>query len=144
MSYLVGIAIALLVAAFARVSGFDRDRSFYPTLLVVIALYYVLFAAMGGSMRALVLESLLMTVFATVAVAGFKHGLWIVVVGLAGHGVMDLFHGLIVTNPGVPEWWPGFCMAADVGLAACLCWVIKRGVVRSGPYQTVSNVGAGR
>jgi hypothetical protein len=125
VSYLIGFTIALLVAAFARFSGFDRDRSFYPTVVVVIALYYVLFAAMGGSARALVLESIMMTVFAALAVAGFKGSLWLVVAALAGHGVMDLFHAQIVENPGVPEWWPGFCAAADVGLALALAWVIK-------------------
>jgi hypothetical protein len=125
VSYLIGISLALLVAAFARSTGFGRDRSFYPTLLIGIASYYVLFAVMGGSIRALVLESMVMTVFAAFAVAGFKRSLWLVVAALAGHGVMDFFHGHIVTNPGVPEWWPGFCLAYDVGAAACLAWVIK-------------------
>ncbi len=125
MSALVGVMVALLVVAFARFSGFDRDRSFYPTLVVVIALYYVLFAAMGGSSRALILESIIMTVFAAFAVAGFKRSLWLIVAALAGHGAMDLFHARIVDNPGVPEWWPGFCSAADFGLALALAWIIK-------------------
>ncbi len=132
MNYLIGFTIALLVAAFARFSGFDRDRSFYPTVVVVVALYYVLFAAMGGSARALVLESIVMTVFAALAVAGFKGSLWLVVAALAGHGVMDLLHAHIVENPGVPEWWPGFCSAADVGLALALAWIIK--VAAPAPY----------
>jgi hypothetical protein len=57
---------------------------------------------MGGSMRALVLESVAMSVFAVVAVVGFKRNVW------------------LVDDPGVPEWWPAFCMAADVGIAALL------------------------
>jgi hypothetical protein len=36
---------------------FDRDRSFAPTVLIVIASYYVLFAVHGGSSQALVVES---------------------------------------------------------------------------------------
>ena len=39
------------VALFARFVGFDRDRAFYPTVLMVIASYYVLFAAMSDSVR---------------------------------------------------------------------------------------------
>ena len=31
MPYLIGIVLALVVAIFARLSGFDRDRSFYST-----------------------------------------------------------------------------------------------------------------
>ena len=125
MSALIGVTLALLVAAFARLTGFDRDRSFYPTVLVVIASYYVLFALMGGSTRALILESMVMTPFAAFAVAGFKRSSWLVVAALAAHGVMDFFHGQIVTNPGVPEWWPAFCGAYDVVAAACLAWLVK-------------------
>jgi hypothetical protein len=42
MPYVVGIVLSLGVALLARRVGFDRDRSFYPTVLIVIASYYVL------------------------------------------------------------------------------------------------------
>jgi hypothetical protein len=41
MAYLVGILLALSTAVFARSVGFDRDRVFSPTVMVVIASYYV-------------------------------------------------------------------------------------------------------
>lgn len=37
MDYVIGIA--LVTSAFAAMAGFDRDRVFYPTLLVAIASY---------------------------------------------------------------------------------------------------------
>ncbi len=37
MGAVVGVVLAGLVSSFARLAGFDRDRAFYPTLLVVIA-----------------------------------------------------------------------------------------------------------
>ena len=123
MGYVVGVGLALLVSVFARLTGFDRDRAFYPTVLVVIALYYVLFAVMGGSMRALVVESMAMSAFAVAAVVGFKRNLWVVAAALAAHGVFDFFHARIVHNPGVPGWWPSFCLAYDVGAAAILAWL---------------------
>jgi hypothetical protein len=43
MPYLVWIVLSLGVALFARRVGLDRDRAFYPTVLIVIASYYVLF-----------------------------------------------------------------------------------------------------
>lgn len=125
MSIIIGVTLALLVAVFGRLSGFDRERSFYSTILIVVASYYVLFAVMGGSTRALILESIVMTVFAAFAVAGFNRSLWLVAAGLAAHGVMDFFHGHLVQNPGVPEWWPGFCGGYDVAAAACLAWILK-------------------
>ena len=51
-AYLVGFALALVVWAFARIVRLDRDGAFYPTVAVVSASYYVLFAVMGGSMFA--------------------------------------------------------------------------------------------
>lgn len=140
MNYLIGVILSLLVAAFARWTGLDRDRSFYPTVLIVIASYYILFAVMAGSTRALILESLVMMVFVAFAVAGLKGSPWLVVAGLAGHGVMDSFHGLILDNPGVPEWWPGWCLAYDVGAAAALAWIIKARA-SSGPDAATAEVG---
>ncbi len=127
MSYLVGVTLALLVAGFARWSGFGRDRSFYPTVLIVVASYYVLFAVMGGSTRALVIEAIVMAPFAVCAVVGFKRNLQLVAAGVAAHGVMDFFHAQIVTNPGVPVWWPGFCLGFDVAAGAWLAWAIRVG-----------------
>jgi hypothetical protein len=49
MEYVIGLILSLAVAGFAALIGFDRERAFYPTGLIVIAAYYVLFAAMGGS-----------------------------------------------------------------------------------------------
>jgi hypothetical protein len=102
MRFVVGVMLALFVSLFARLAGFDRDRAFYPTLLVVVASYYVLFAVMGGSVHALFAETMVMTWFSFVAVVGFKRNLWLVVEALAGHGMFDLVHGSLVTNPGVP------------------------------------------
>jgi hypothetical protein len=87
--YLIGIAVSIGVVVFARFAGFDRDRAFYPTVLVVIASYYVLFAAIAGSVQTVLLEFTVMTGFVIAAVAGFKSSSWIVVGAMAGHGVFD-------------------------------------------------------
>jgi hypothetical protein len=125
MAYIIGIVLALVVSVFAAMTGFDRDRAFYPTVLIVIALYYVLFAVIGGSAHALLVESLLMTVFLTLAVVGFRFSLSIVAAALAAHGVFDAVHGLLVTNPGVPTWWPAFCLGYDVTAAGAMAWLLR-------------------
>jgi len=127
MGYAIGVILAVAVSLFARWVGFDRDRSFYPVVLVVIAVLYDLFAVMGGSTHALLVESLMGTVFIVAAVVGFKRDLRIVAVGLAAHGILDFFHGQIVTNPGVPVFWPPFCGAYDVTAGAILWWLSPRG-----------------
>jgi hypothetical protein len=93
---------------------------------MVIASYYVLFAAMTGSIQTVALESAVMTLFVIAAVAGFKGSAWIIVAALAGHGVLDAVHGHIVANAGVPSWWPAWCLAYDVGAAGALAWPSKR------------------
>lgn len=125
MEYLIGIALALAVCLFGAVAGFDRDRSFYPVVLVASVSYYVLFAVMGGSMPALGVEILAMLVFVAVSLAGFRTSLWLVVAAFAGHGLFDLVHSGLIANPGVPAWWPGFCMSFDVMAAACMGWLIQ-------------------
>jgi hypothetical protein len=121
VDYAIGILLAAAVAVFARRTGFGRDRAFYPTVVIVVASYYVLFAAMGGATHVLIVEALIMAGFVLVAVLGLKRGSWLVVAGLAGHGVFDMLHGHVVQNPGVPEWWPAFCLAFDVAAAGFLC-----------------------
>ena len=126
MPYAIGILLSLVVALFAKCVELDRDRAFYPTVLIVVASFYVLFAAMAGSLHTVMLESIPMALFLTAAVVGFKWNVWIVVVGLAGHGVFDAVHGRILENAGMPVWWPAFCGAYDVGAAAWLAWFIAR------------------
>jgi len=124
MGYLIGSLLSVVVSVFARSAGLDRDRAFYPTLVIVVAHYYDLFAVMGGTTHALIIESIIMTLFVIVAVVGFQRNLWMVVAALVGHGVLDFFHPGIVTNAGVPEWWPAFCMSFDVGAGGCLAWLL--------------------
>ncbi len=133
MEYLIGVVLAALVCAFATLTGFDRDRVFYPTVLIVIATYYILFAVMGNSAPALTVESLVAGLFLVVAVAGFKKNLWLVAAALAGHGVFDFFHHRFIENPGVPVWWPGFCMAFDILAGAFLAVLLLRRPVAAFP-----------
>jgi hypothetical protein len=131
MAYVIGIVLALAISGLARLAGFDRTRVFYPMTLAVIALLYDLFAVMGGSVHALVIESFIATVFLFLAFAGFKFNLWLVVAGLATHGLMDMVHPHLVNNPGVPVFWPSFCMAYDIVAAAFLAWLLKRSTLFS-------------
>jgi hypothetical protein len=113
MEYLIGLIVSLAVAGFAAAIGFDRERAFYPTVLIVIASYYVLFAAMGASRRTLIIEIVVAGGFLLVAVLGYRRNIWFVVAALVGHGIFDFVHHLFIDNPGVPRWWPGFCLAFD-------------------------------
>jgi hypothetical protein len=125
LPYVVGTVLSLGVATFARRVGLDRERAFYATLVMVVASYYVLFAAVSGSVSTVLMESIVMMGFCAVAVVGFKSSRWLLVVALAGHGIFDAFHGTVISNTGMPDWWPAFCGAYDVGAAAALAWCLR-------------------
>lgn len=131
MALVVGVLLAFAVGLFGTGTGLDRDRAFYPVVTIVTASYYALFAVLGASTQALVLESLVVLVFLAAAVSGFKSSLWVVVAALAAHGILDLGHHSLIANPGVPGWWPSFCLTFDVTIAAYLAWLLSSGRLRA-------------
>ncbi|MFN8486954.1 MAG: hypothetical protein U0350_05125 [Caldilineaceae bacterium] len=126
MAYGVGAFLAFTVSWSATRLGFDKERSFYPTLMIVIASYYVLFAVMGGSIQGLLLEAMIMTGFISLSILGFRHSLWFVVAALLAHSVFDFFHESILANLGAPHWWPEFCLAYDSIAGIYLAWLISQ------------------
>jgi hypothetical protein len=126
MEYLTGLLLSLAVVGLLTMIGLDREPAFYPTVLIVIASYYVLFAVMGASGRALVIEIVVASGFLLFAIVGYKRNLWLVAIALVGHGIFDIVHHLLIENPGVPHWWPGFCLVFDVILGGLLAMRLRR------------------
>lgn len=124
MEYIVGIALALVFCAAALGLGMDRERVFYPAVVMAVASYYLAFAVSDGRSGVLLAEVAIAAVFIALAVAGFKRSPWIAVVALGAHGVMDVFHHQLVHNTGVPGAWPGFCASFDVTAAAFVALVM--------------------
>jgi hypothetical protein len=121
VAFAVGFALAIIIGWFAAVVGLGRENGFYPTLLMVIAGYYVLFAALVADSTAMALELAGFSVFCTVAVVGFRKWTCVVVAGLFAHGLFDALHGPLFANPGAPGWWPAFCSGFDLTLAT---WIL--------------------
>jgi hypothetical protein len=134
LAYLIGVVLAIAVGGLGSVVGLDRDRAFYPTIMLVIAALYSLFAVMGGSTHALLVEAGIGTVFLIVTLVGFRRSLWLVVAALASHAILDAFHRGLIVNPGVPAWWPAFCLSYDgvaAGYLAFLLIATDRGASRN-------------
>jgi len=117
----VGALLAIGIAVLAKLARFDQDRSFYSTVLIIIASYYVLFAVLSGSGHALVWELVIAVAFSTVAIVGALFLPTLVGTGIIAHGLFDLVHDVFIENSGVPTWWPSFCASIDVLLGL---WVI--------------------
>ena len=116
-----GALLAVGIAALAKFTRFEEDRSFYSTVLIIIASYYVLFAVLSGSGHALVWELVIAAAFSTVAIVGALFLPALVGTGIVAHGLFDLVHDVLIENSGVPTWWPSFCGSIDVFLGL---WVI--------------------
>jgi hypothetical protein len=123
VEYVAGVVLALGTCLLASTVGLDRDRAFYPTVMIVIASYYGLFAVIGGSLQVLMQELVGIAAFVLLALIGFKVTLWCVVGALAAHGVYDWVHWRLIADAGVPSWWPKFSLTygtVAAGYLACL------------------------
>lgn len=127
MAFAIGVLLAVAIFRFTSFVGMERERGFYPVVLMVVASYYDLFAVMGGSTAALLGELGATVAFVALASVGFRRNLWIVAAGLTGHGLFDFVHAALIANAGVPDFWPMFCGAFDVTAGAYLALRLRRG-----------------
>jgi len=137
-----GVGAAVVLVASGRAAGFDSDRSFYPTVLVVIALLYVLFGVEDGAAFVITAETVVALAFAAVAVVAFRRqSPALLAVGLALHGIWDVAHpALLLESDAVPVWWPAFCLGVDLPLAA---WIYLRWPPRTHAEVPALSRGAG-
>ena len=56
MEYIVGTALALLFCGAAAGLGMDRERVFYPAVLIAVASYYLAFAVIDGRREVMLSE----------------------------------------------------------------------------------------
>ena len=128
---LIGIVLGVIMVFAAKVTGFEKDRSFYPVVLIVIALYYVLFAFLSYDKVEILFEIAMALLFSALAVWGHHKGLKIVAVGLILHGIYDLSQGNIPFSADPPEWWPLFCLGIDVTLGIWLLSVSTKSLKKT-------------
>jgi ABC-type transporter Mla maintaining outer membrane lipid asymmetry permease subunit MlaE len=88
----------------------------YAFGLAVIAAIYVGFSVADERPRVIAVETAVATLFLVVAAAGITGTAWLLVAGLAGHGVEDFWQHRtrFVANT---RWWPPFCAVVDVAVA---------------------------
>jgi len=99
----------------------------YALSLALIAAVYIGFAVADGRPTVIAVEAGIAGLFVVVAAAGVTGPAWLLVAGLAGHGVKDLWQHRrhYVANT---RWWPPFCLVVDWAAAAILIVLIAAGV----------------
>jgi uncharacterized membrane protein len=119
---IIGILLGVFIVLLAIKTGFDKDSSFYPVLLIVIAFYYVLFAFQANKTYEIIFEVIIALLFSVIAILGHHRNLKLVGIALVLHGIYDLFQGNIVFSTNPPQWWPLFCFGVDVTIGIWLLW----------------------
>ena len=99
----------------------------YALSLALIASVYIGFAVADGRPRIIAVEGTVAGAFAVLAAAGVTGSAWLLVVGLAGHGLKDLWQHRThyVANT---RWWPPFCLTVDWVAATVIAAEIVKGV----------------
>jgi hypothetical protein len=100
----------------------------YALGLAVIAPIYIGLAVGGdGRWKVIAVETGVASGFIIIAAAAITGTPWLLVIGLAGHGVKDLWQHRthFVANT---KWWPPFCCVVDFVVAAIIAVEIVVGV----------------
>jgi hypothetical protein len=122
-----GVIVGVLQAASPLAFWWLDTPVVYALGLAVIAAIYIGFAVADGRAFVIAVESAVATAFVVVAAAAITGSPWLLVVGLAGHGVKDLWQHRrqFVANT---RWWPPFCLVVDFVVAAIIAVEILAGV----------------
>jgi hypothetical protein len=99
----------------------------YALGLVLIASVYIGFAVADGRWFVIAVETNVAAIFVIIAAAAITQSRWLLVVGIAGHGLKDLWQhrSHFVANT---RWWPPFCLVVDWVAATIIAVEIVAGV----------------
>ena len=100
----------------------------YALSLILIASVYIGFAVADGRPTVIAVESSVAAIFVVVAAAAIPGPAWLLVIGLAGHGLKDLWQHRSHFVAGT-RWWPPFCCAVDLVAAALITVRIAQGAL---------------
>ena len=101
-------------------------RTVYALGIPLIAAVYIGFAVADGRWHVLAVEATVVAAFVVVAAVAVTGTAWLVVAGLAGHGVKDVWQHRTGFVEGT-RWWPPFCAAVDFVAAALIALAITTG-----------------
>lgn len=118
-----GVVVGCLQAASPLALFWLDAATVYALGLVLIAAIYIGFAVADGRGKVIAVETAVASVFVVVAAAGVTGSGWLLVAGLAGHGLKDLWQhrtGFVANT----RWWPPFCATVDFVVAPLLAVAI--------------------
>ncbi len=122
-----GIVFGALQAASPLAFWWLDPSTVYALSLVLIASVYIGFAVADGRPAVIAVEISVAATFVIVAAAAVTGSPWLLVLGLTGHGLKDLWqhrHQFVANT----RWWPPFCLVVDWVAATAIAVEIAAGV----------------
>src|SRR5437763_8143143 len=121
-----GLIVGGLQAASPLAFWWLAAATVYALGLALIASVYIGFAVADGRPAVIAVETSLASAFVIIAAVGVTGSQWLLVVGLSGHGLKDLWQHRrqFVANT---RWWPPFCLVVDWIAAAAIAAEIIAG-----------------
>ena len=103
-----------------------EPKMVYALGLALIATVYIGFSVADGRWQVIAAESAVAGSFVVVAAMSVSGSAWLLVLGLAGHGLKDLWQHRtqFVRNT---RWWPPFCATVDWTAAMIVAVAISAG-----------------
>jgi hypothetical protein len=122
-----GVVFGVLQAASPLAFWWLDTAIVYALGLVLIASVYIGFAVADGRAAVIAVEISVAAVFVVIAAAAVTGTPWLLVAGLAAHGLKDLWQHRrqFVANT---RWWPPFCLVVDFAAATIIAVEIVAGV----------------
>ena len=122
-----GLVFGGLQAASPLALWWLDESTVYAISLVLIASVYIGFAVADGRWVVIAVETNVAAIFVVVAAAAVTQSPWLIVLGLVGHGLKDLWQHRthFVANT---RWWPPFCLVVDFIAASIIAVEIVAGV----------------
>ena len=122
-----GVAIGAAQAMLALTFWWLDAATVHALMITLIAAVYIGFAVSDGRANVILAESIVVVVFFIAAAAAVAATPWLLVVIYLGHGAKDLWQHRHHFVHGT-RWWPPFCFAVDVTVAAIIATQILLGV----------------
>src|SRR4051794_32826336 len=122
-----GVFVGVLQAATPLAFWWLPNATVYAMGLAVIAAIYIGFAVADGRPKVIAVEATVAFTFVLISAVAVTGTPWLLVIGLAGHGVKDLWqHRTQFVS--TTRWWPPFCMVVDFVVATLIAVEILAGV----------------
>jgi hypothetical protein len=122
-----GVAFGAAQAAVAMAFWWLEPSTVHALMVTLIAAIYIGFAVSDGRTNVIIVESTVVAAFFIASTVAVTATPWLVVGLYVAHGAKDLWQHRTQFVRGT-RWWPPFCCAVDMAVAAIVATQILLGV----------------